>query len=131
MASPADPRLSAGGSTHRHFAEERVVAIAFDDFAKLVVVALPRNRGARGHHVPALEQELREGAGIVPVRLQRFNVRLASGRKHLTLQSAAVAVLVCEPRRREEGPTVAVIPEHAWTHDGSPISWRDLPTRHH
>ena len=62
------------------------MAIALDDFAKLVVVALPRNRGACGHHVPALEQELPEGAGIVPLRLQRFNVRLASGRKHLSLR---------------------------------------------
>ena len=73
--------------------------IALDDFAKLVVVALACDRGACGHHVAAVEQELPEGAGVVPLGLQGFNVRLASGRKHLPVGSAAVAVLVREPGR--------------------------------
>ena len=127
MASPRDPRLATRGSTHRHFAEDGVVPIALEDFAKLVVVALPCDRGARGHHVPALEQELRDGAGVVPLRLQRFDVRLAGGREHLALGSAAVAVLVGEPGRGEERPTVAAIPEHARAHDGSPIPGEICP----
>ena len=110
-----------GGPTHGHFAEDRVVPITLDYFTKLVVVALSCDRDACGHHVPALEQELPESAGVVALGLQGFHVRLASGRKHLTLGGAAVAVLVCEPGRGKESPTVAAIPEQSWTHDGSPI----------
>lgn len=79
------------------------------------------------HDVLALEQELTEGAGVVPVGLKCFNVRLASGRKHLTIGSSAVAVLVREPSRGKESPAVAGIPEHSRTHDGPPITWEICP----
>ena len=44
-----------------------------------------------------------------------------------TIGSAAIAVLVREPGRGKERPTVAAIPEHSRTHDGSPIPRQICP----
>jgi hypothetical protein len=75
------------------------VAIPLDDFAKPMVVALPRDGDAGGNHVAILDEELPERADIIPKRLERFDVRLARGRQHFTVWRAAVAVLVGEPDR--------------------------------
>ena len=104
--------------------------IALEDFTELVVVALACDRGACGHDVAVLEQELTDGAGVEPLGLEGFHVRLASGRKHLTLGSAAVAVLVREPGRGKERPTVAAVPEHSRTHDALAHTLADRPTHH-
>ena len=125
---PGDPRLSTCGSTDRRFAKRGVVPIALHDFAELVIVALSRDRGARGHHVPALDQELRRGhrrRTVASPALRRRAGRSPPAPRPSS--SPAFAILVGEAGRGEEGPTVAAIPEHAWTHDGSRISWEIGP----
>jgi len=102
--------------------EDGVVSIAFQDFAEPVFVILARNRSPGGHHVATLEQELRYGAGIISLRFQRFDVWSTSRCKHLTFRSATVAVFVGQAGRRKKCPTVAAVPEHTRTHDGSLVA---------
>ena len=102
MATPATHVWRPARSTDGRFAERGVVPIALQDFAELVIVALARNRRTRGHDVSVLDQELSDGAGVVASGLEGFDVRLASGRQHLAVRRAAVAILVGEAGRREE-----------------------------
>ena len=67
-----------------------------------MVVALARDRGACGHDVSAADEQLPDGAGVVPLRLERFDVRRAGGREHSPVERAAVAVLVRDAGRGEE-----------------------------
>ena len=93
-----------------------------------MIVALARDRRACRHHVSPVDEELADRAGVVPSRLERFDVRLAGGREHLAVRRAAVAVLVGEARRGEERPAVAPVPEEPRTHDRSRCSPADPPT---
>ncbi len=101
--------------------------IAFRDVAKLVVVALPRDGRPRGHRVLALEEKLRHRAAVEALRLERFHVRLARGRQHVSVQRAAVPVLIRETGGGEEGPAVAAIPEEARARNASRISCEIRP----
>ena len=47
----ADPCVPSGCAAHRDFPERRVVLVALAHLAELMVVALPRDRGACGDHV--------------------------------------------------------------------------------
>jgi hypothetical protein len=98
------------------------VPTALQDFAELVIVTLSRGRGAGGDYVPALDQELPHGTGVIPLRLETFDVTLSGRLEDFALWSAAVAILISEASCCEERPTVAAIPEHAWTCNGSPIA---------
>ena len=91
---PRHPRLARRRSTDSCFAERRIVPISLEDLAKLVIVALSRNRRARGHDVSVLNQKLSYRTGVVTSRFEGFDVWLASGHKHVAVRRAAVAILV-------------------------------------
>ena len=76
----SNPRLPSNGSADRCFAKRRVVSIPLEDLAELMVVALSSDRGARGHDVPVLDQELAHGTRVVSSRLEGFDIRLAGRR---------------------------------------------------
>ena len=103
------------------------MAIAFQDLAELMAMALARDRGTGGDHVAVLEKKLSDRAGVVPSRLERFDVRQARGREHLSVRCAAVAVLVGEAAGREQRPAVAAVPEQPRTHHRSLVAGQIRP----
>jgi hypothetical protein len=92
-----------------------------------MAMALARNRRASRRHVPVLDEELGHGTGVVPLRLERFDVRLAGGGEHLAVRGPAVPVLVGEACRGKERPAASTIPEHARTRDRSFVTWQIRP----
>ena len=101
--------------------------IPLEDFAELMIVALARNRRTRGHDVSVLDQELSHRTGVVPSRLEGFDIGLAGRHQHLAIRRAALAILVGEAGCGKEGPAAAAVPENARTHDASRVAWEIGP----
>jgi hypothetical protein len=59
------PRVTPGGATHGDFAERRVVMVALEYFAELVVVSLSGDRSPRRHDIAIPQQELAERSRVV------------------------------------------------------------------
>jgi hypothetical protein len=76
----ADPRLPTGRATDGDLSKRRVVAIALEDLAELMIVALAREGRAASDNVPILQQELAKRPGVVSMRLKSFDVRRARRR---------------------------------------------------
>ena len=74
------PTSANRSSTNGCFAKRGVVPIMLEDFAELMIVALSRNRRARGHDVSVLDQKLsyRTGVGPVASRGLRYRVYLVA-----------------------------------------------------
>jgi hypothetical protein len=98
------------------------VPIALGGFAEPMIVALAREGRTCGQYVSRVDKELAYRADVVPSCLERFDVRLAGGRKHLPLERSSAAVLIGEARRGKERPAASPIPEQPRTHHRSLVA---------
>ena len=74
--------MTPGHAANRDLAERRVVAIALDDLAELMIVPLLGERGPRGDDVAPRDERLPGGADIESSCVQRLDVRDASRLEH-------------------------------------------------
>jgi hypothetical protein len=114
-------------ATNCEFTERSVMAVSLQDFPESVIVVLSHDRRARRDHKPAFQEHLPNCADVETLCVQRFGIRGIGSGEEPSFHRATVAIFKRRTGRREEGSTIAAIPEHPRPHHGTCVSRQVRP----
>ena len=115
------PCVPSSRAAHRNLAKIRLVPIAFEHLAKLMMVSLAIDGDASREDVAVTKQRLAHRACVYTHGFKRLAILVADDRRHRALHCSADAILIGSSDGGEERSSIAAIPEQPRPHGTSHV----------